>query len=89
MTSTRKLSVSLSADLVDDLDVLSTRMGVSRSAIISGVLAEPLHAARVLLDTIPGDHAPGDTVRMRGDSIEIVQARLASLLRASHDLLQD
>lgn len=85
MTSTRKLSVSLASHLVDDLDVLSARLGVSRSAIISGVLAEPLHAARVVLEAIPLDQTPGDAVRMRGDSIEIVQARLASLLRASHE----
>jgi len=86
MSTTRKLSVSLAADLVHDLDVLSARLGVSRSAIISSVLTDPIRAARETVDMVPVNPNPNDLVRMRGESVEVVQARLASLLRVSDDL---
>lgn len=87
MSTTHKISLSLSADLVHDLDVLSARLGVSRSAIISSVLAGPLRAARETVEMVPVNPAPADqVVRMRGESVEVVQARLASLLRVSNDL---
>lgn len=86
MTTTRKISVTLSSDLVLDLEVLSERLGVSRSAIITSVLAGPLRAARLTLDMIPVDPNPAKPVRMRGESVDAVQARLASLLGAADDL---
>lgn len=87
MTTTRKISVSLADQLVDDLDFLSARMGVSRSAIISEVLAEPIAETRRLFELIPPNPSPAELVRMRGESAEVIRQRLASLQGIAHDLL--
>lgn len=87
MSKTRKISVSLSDQLVDDLDFLSARMGVSRSAIISEVLGEAIAETRRLFELIPPNPTPAEVVRMRGESKEVIQQRLASLQGIAHDLL--
>lgn len=79
MTKTRKISVSLAAQLVDDLDYLSGRMGVSRSAILSELLVGVVAETRRVLELVPPNPTPADVLRMRGESEEVVRQRLASL----------
>ena len=86
MTKTRKISVSLDAKLVDDLNFMSARMGVSRSAIISEIMADAIGEARRLFELIPPNPTPTDIVRMRGESEEVVRKRLASLQGIANDL---
>lgn len=89
MNTTRKLSVSLPSELVDDLDYLSARLGVSRSAIIGGMLHESIRSSRRLLEMVQVDPDQEDSsLRMRGDSIEIVHSRLASLQGMANDLFR-
>lgn len=87
MSKTRKISVSLSDQLVEDMDFLSARMGVSRSAIISELLAEPIAETRRLFELIPPNPTPAEMVRMRGESADVIRQRLASLQGIANDLL--
>ena len=87
MSQTRKISVSLSAQLVDDLDYMSARMGVSRSAIIDNIMGEVLGETRRLFEMIPPNPTPADIVRMRGESVDVIRQRLASLQGIANDLL--
>ncbi|HFH3010295.1 TPA: ribbon-helix-helix protein, CopG family [Pseudomonas aeruginosa] len=87
MSKTRKISVSLSEQLAADLDYLSSRLGVSRSAIISQLLAEPLADTRRFFEMIPPNPTPAEIVRMRGESAELIRQRLASLQGIANDLL--
>jgi hypothetical protein len=86
MGKTTKISVSLSAELVDDLDYLSARMGVSRSAVISEMLSEAASEARRLLAMVPPNPTPADVLRMRGQSEEAIRARLESIKGMTDDL---
>ncbi len=86
MSKTRKISVSLSGSLVDDLDYISARMGVSRSAIISEFMADALSEARRVFELVPPNPTPADVVRMRGESEAVIRQRLASLQGIADDL---
>ena len=83
----KKVSMSLPAAVVDDLDHISARLGISRSALTGQLLAAALPDMRALLDIIPPAPTPSDLVRFRGESADVVRARLDSLLRAQSDLL--
>jgi hypothetical protein len=48
----RKVSLSLPPAVVDDLDALSSTMGLSRSAFLSALLAESLPPLRATMDTV-------------------------------------
>lgn len=86
MAKTRKISVSLTDQLVDDLDYISARMGVSRSAIISEFMADILAETRRVFELVPPSPTPVDIVRMRGESEEVIRQRLASVQGMADDL---
>lgn len=86
MSNIRKVSLSLDAHLVVNLDYLSARMGVSRSALVSQLLADGVADMRRMLELIPPNPTPADLIRMRGESAELVKARLDSLKGLSDDL---
>lgn len=86
MAKTRKISVSLADQLVDDLDYISARMGVSRSAIISEFMADALAETRRVFELVPPNPTPADIVRMRGESEEVIRQRLASVQGIANDL---
>lgn len=89
MSKTRKISVSLPDGLVDDLDYISGRMGVSRSSIIAEFMTEALSETRKLFELVPPNPTPADVVRMRGESAAVIRQRLASLQGIAHDLFSE
>ena len=89
MQKMRKISVTVSPALVADLDHVACRLGVSRSAIISELLAAPVHDMRAMLDQLPLNPTPADVVRFRGASAEVVRDRLSNLQGIADDLLSD
>lgn len=89
MTHMRKITISVPPSLVDDLDYLAGRMGVSRSAIITEVLGGSIADMRALIELIPENPTPADALRYRGESAELIRQRLASLQGIAHDLLAD
>lgn len=86
MSTIRKVSLSLDARLVVNLDYLSARLGVSRSALVSQLLVDGVADMRRMLELIPPNPTPADLIRMRGESAEVVKARLDSLKGLSDDL---
>lgn len=89
MSKSRKVSLSLDANLVANLDYLSSRMSVSRSALVTQLLLDGVAHMRRLVEVIPPNPTPADLVRMRGDSIEEVRARIESLKSLENDLFSE
>jgi len=82
----KKISITVSPELAADLDHVAGRLGVSRSAIISELLAAPVSDMRAMLDQLPLNPTPADVVRFRGASAEVVRDRLSNLQGIAHDL---
>ena len=89
MSKSRKVSLSLDATLVSNLDYLSARMSVSRSALVTQLLLDGVAHMRRLVEVIPPNPTPADLVRMRGESIEEVRARIESLKSLENDLFSE
>jgi hypothetical protein len=86
--ATKKVSLSIDESQVNDLDHISTRMGISRSALVSQLLAEALPSIRKVIDLIPPSPTAADLVRLRGESAVIVEERMESVRRATSDLFR-
>lgn len=85
----RKISVTLPPELVDDLDYVSRRLGVSRSALIAQVLPDGLGFMRGLLVDIPENPTPEDIVRFRGSSADEIRQRIDALKGMADDLFSE
>lgn len=79
MSSVRRLSLSVPCHLAEDLEYVRLRVGVSKSALVSVMLAEGLADIRELLESLPDRPSPDDIVRFRGASAEKAQARIDDL----------
>lgn len=86
MSKQHKVTLSLSPQLVADLDYLAERTGVSRSALVSEILLEPIAEMRRLMAMIPPNPTPADVLRLRGSSADVIRERLASLQGIADDL---
>lgn len=82
----QKVSLALDASLVADLDYIAHRTRVSRSALVSVLLAESVGDFRRLLEMVPESPTPADLVRFRGESEQVVLSRLESLKGITDDL---
>jgi hypothetical protein len=82
----RKVTLSIPPQLVDDLDYISGRVGISRSALITSLMSEPAHDLRGLVESVPENPTPEEVVRLRGKSRALVEERVSGLLRMSDDL---
>ena len=89
MSNVAKISVSLSKSLVANLDYLSARLGVSRSAMISEILEDSISDMRRLLELVPPNPTPADVLRLRGASEEVIRTRLGSLKGLGNDLFSE
>ena len=85
----KKISITIAPELASDLDYLSLRLGVSRSAMISELLAEPVRQFTELFQSIPENPTPVDVLRFRGDSQELVRERVEQLNALANDLFSD
>ncbi|MNN15155.1 hypothetical protein D3C81_1282530 [compost metagenome] len=82
----RKISITVPPALLDDLDYVAGRLGVSRSALIAEVLPETLGIMRAMLAQVPLNPTPEDVLRFRGESAELVRQKIESLKGMSDDL---
>ena len=89
MPKMTKVSLSLPPSLVVNLDYLSARLGVSRSALVGQFLEDGVSEMRKLLEVIPPSPTPADMLRLRGESAEVVRARLSTLKGLSDDLFSE
>lgn len=72
-----------------NLDYLSARMGVTKSALVSELLATPLGDLRDLMEMVPENPTEADLLRASGRSNELIAARLRSLRSIEGDLFDD
>lgn len=89
MSKMAKISLSLPPALVTDLDYLSARLGVSRSALVGEFLADGVSHVRKLLEVIPPNPTPADVLRLRGESADVIRARLDQLKGMTDDLFSE
>lgn len=85
----KRVTLSLPPELVHNLTYIAERMKVSRSALVSELMVEPIGDLYRLTKAIPEDlhTADKDTVkRARGDSLALIEARMDSLQRTANDL---
>jgi len=84
-----KISITIPPELLADLDYVSGRLGVSRSALIAEVLPDALGVMRKLLEQVPLNPTPDDVLRFRGESAEIVKQKIESIRGMGDDLFSD
>jgi hypothetical protein len=88
MSSTKRCSVSLPTDLVDQLDFVSGRLKVSRSACLSALLSEALPDIVQLVSVLPDDPSmatEADARRFRGVTADILSKQIGDLIRGGQD----
>lgn len=81
-----KVAMSLPQSLVDDLDYIGGRLGVSRSALASELLCDAAAEMRRIISVIPPSPTPADLLRMRGESEAFVRERIAKAASLTDDL---
>lgn len=86
MAKMRKVSLALAPEVVDDLGYVAGRLGVSRSALSSDLLGEAVGSMRKLLEQVPINPTPADSVRFRGESAKLVEERINELRGIADDL---
>lgn len=91
MSDFRRCSVSLPSALVDDLDYIAQRLRMSRSALLSALLAEGLPSLVQLVTVLPEDlstASDADARRFRGAAADALSKQVSDLirLRGQHDL---
>ena len=79
MAKLSRTSFTLPPQMLKDLAYISDRVGVSRSALLANLSAEPIADLRRLLESIPPSPTPSDVLRLRGESEALVMSRLANL----------
>jgi len=90
MASLKRVSLSIPGELADNLDYISRRLGVSRSAFVTQLLLEgQLDHLASLLASIPEQPSEADVKRFRGDSRAYVREQLERLQRLQGGLFDD
>lgn len=82
----RKVTFSVPSEMVEDLDYLSKRIKVSRSALLSQIAAEPIATLRVLVSEVPENPTEEDLIRAKGRSISLVESRIENIKGIGDDL---
>jgi hypothetical protein len=72
-----------------DLDYLSDRLGVTKSALVSELLEAPLGDLRELMEMVPENPTSDDILRARGKSNSLIAQRLRNLRSIEGDLFDD
>lgn len=90
MASLKRVSLSIPGELADNLDYISRRLGVSRSAFVTQILIEgDLDHLASLLAHIPEQPSEADIKRFRGDSKVYVREQLQRLQQLQGGLFDD
>jgi len=76
MSTVKRMTLSVPVDLAKDIDYVHKRVGVSKSAFVSSLLAQGVHDLRELLESLPDEPSPDDIVRFRGASADLAKGRM-------------
>lgn len=74
----RRRTFSLQESLDNDLTLIHRKMGIAKSALVNELLAEPVSVLSELVGQLPDVPTSEDMRRLRGESIAVVQERLAA-----------
>lgn len=85
MTTIKRLSLSVPPEVAADLNFVSRRLSISKSAIVSTLLQGGLRDFRMLLESLPPDPDDTDMARFRGASAEMITHRMDSILQDIRD----
>lgn len=88
MSSTQRITLSLPAEVVANLDFISKTAGMSRSAFVSALLAGTLPSI-VPLVQIAASSKDGDTRRYRGAAVAFIDDAVSRLVAGSEALQDD
>ena len=83
MSASRRISLSLPDDLIGQLDFVSDRMGLSRSALVSALLSQGLPTMVDMLKAVPAnpdDATPSERRRFRGIAAKSIANEIEDLL---------
>ena len=84
-----RVSFTIPPRLRSDLDYLSVRLGVTKSALVSQLLDTSLSDLRELMEMVPKNPTEDDILRARGKSNSLIANRLRSLRQTEGDLFSD
>lgn len=82
MSASRRISLSLPVELTRQLDFVSGRMGLSRSALVSALLSQGLPTMVDLLQSVPAnpkDATPSERRRFRGIAAKSIANEIEGL----------
>lgn len=75
----RRVTLSLPEELAADLTYVHKRMNISKSALVSSMIADAIHDFRQLVESLPPEPDTEDVKRFRGKSADLILHRVASL----------
>lgn len=76
MAMLARTSFTVDPQLLDDLNFLSSRMGITKSAIVNHILGGAVSDLRRLVESVPPNPTHEDVLRLRGRSMEVIEDRL-------------
>jgi predicted DNA-binding protein len=84
-----RVTFTVPPQIRQNLDYLSSRMGITKSALVSELLGSPLGDLRDLMEMVPENPTEADLLRASGKSNQLIAARLRSLRSLEGDLFDD
>lgn len=84
-----RMSFTVPPQLRADLDYVSARLGITKSALLTELVGQPLTDLRSLMELVPENPTEADLLRARGKSNELIVSRLQSLRQIEGDLFDD
>ena len=84
MSNFKRCSVSLPVESVGQLDFLSKRLKMSRSALLSAILSEALPSLVQIVSTLPVDPSKAteaDARRFRGATADALSKQIGDIIR--------
>lgn len=93
MSSSRRVSLSLPCDLLDQLDFVCGRMGLSRSALVSALVSQATPTMVEMLKSVPpnpDDATSAERRRFRGIAAKSIATEIEALLtgEVQHDIFK-
>ena len=90
MSDIKRVSLSLPSDLVEDVDYICSRLGLSRSGFISQLLLNlNVRSIRALVENVPEQPTADDVKRFRGSSAAYFEEQLQRLQELQGGLFDD
>jgi hypothetical protein len=84
-----RVSFTIPPQVRANLDYLSDRLGVTKSALAAELLDTPLSDLRELMEMVPQNPTPEDLLRARGKSNSLIAHRLRNIRSLEGDLFDE